>query len=86
MDHDNPKYLDPADYLDTLIPLQFDSISRVDVEMYIFGLSYIETATLLFVSMGYKAHEISAILGYKRRESIYPILKHIRETCDESVF
>lgn len=62
----------------TAVPFYEDSVRRIDVENFLFGLGYKESIVVLFMALSYKPKEISKMLGYSTANDIYQILLKIR--------
>lgn len=67
------------EFLEEFIDPQIDSIRRLDVQRFIFDLSFNEVATILFLSMGYKRKEIHGLIGYKRVHNVNQIVSKVRK-------
>lgn len=67
------------EYMDSVMAPHYDSVSRIDIEKFIFKLSMNEVVVLLFLAMGYKRKEVKEIMGYKNVQNINQIVMRLRE-------
>lgn len=54
------------------------SVRGMDVENFIYGLTYVESVVLLFSAMGYSQDEIKGIMQFKSSGSMHRVMKKLR--------
>lgn len=72
--------------LEDFMDPHIDSVRRLDIQRFIFSLSFNEVATILFLSMGFKRKEIHELLGYKRVQNLNQIVSRIRRLYQDEQF
>jgi hypothetical protein len=70
--------------LDNLMPIHEDDIYRIDVEAFIFGLSYRESVVLLFRSLDVPVKDIAPIL-HLHPSRLYVIIESLEKKANQRI-